>query len=270
MGHTSTTMGFRRFAACVVIAATLTASAAASGSGGPPRFSLSATTATVDEEVSLHVAQVPRLPQRDIRLYLVPTGVGSSVHSRFDPRLSFIGTVRAARRARLVFTVPPLEAGRYTLAYWCRGCLARSEKIGLQASPKLRIMAPVAEGCPTTKPNGNVPPGAPASWGGLQWHGNGALWAVLRPDGSLVTNALGGWKQLWAAKEGLSGRLAAKYRVVDSPATPLTARTGWFSGYERPNSTMSQMSFKPGCWQITGRVRDVSLSFVVEVMLGNA
>jgi hypothetical protein len=29
---------------------------------------------------------------------------------------------------------------------------------------------------------------------------------------------------------------------------------------------MSQMGFEPGCWQITGRLGDVSLSFVVQVV----
>jgi hypothetical protein len=59
--------------------------------------------------------------------------------------------------------VPLLEAGRYALAYWCRGCLPRGKGIGVQASVKLRVTAPAGEGCPTTEPNGNEPPGKPAS-----------------------------------------------------------------------------------------------------------
>jgi hypothetical protein len=235
-----------------------------------PRFTLDATTAIVDDEVSLRVAQVPRLSQREIRLYLLQTAGAASVRSRLDPRLSFIGTVRASRNARLIFTVPPLEAGRYALAYWCSGCLPRGEKIGLQSSPKLSVTTPVGDGCPTTEPNGNVPPGAPKSWYGLPWHGNGGLWVPLRPDGTLVTNALGGWKQLWVAKNGVSGRLGVRYGTLEEQAEPVAARTGFFSGDERPNSTMSQMSFRSGCWQITGRLGDASLSFVVSVVLGSS
>jgi hypothetical protein len=81
-----------------------------------------------------------------------------------------------------------------------------------------------------------------------------------------VTNHLGGYKMLWVAREGLSGHLRVQYRMLDPPSAPLTARTGWLTGYDRPNWTMSQMGFEPGCWQITGRLGDVSLSFVVQVV----
>lgn len=255
---------------CVLIAAVTTGGATASGSGGVvPRFSLSTTTATTDDEVSLRVSQTPGLSQREIRLYLVPADVAASVRSRFDSRLSFIGTVRASRQARIVFTVPPLESGRYALAYWCRRCLTRGKGLGVQASPKLRVTAPAGEGCPTTKPNGNVPPVAPGAWSGFHWHGNGALWVWLRPDGILVTNALGGEKKIWVAKEW--GRtLSVNYRTLDTPSAPITAPvvSGTLSGYDGP-SWASRMSFQPGCWQISGRLGDVSLSFVVQVVLGN-
>jgi hypothetical protein len=254
----------------VVIAAGGTGGATASDSVDVvPRFTLSSTAAAVDEEVSLWVTRAPRLPQREIRLYLVPAAVASSVRSRFDPRLSFIGTVRAARRARIVFTVPPLKARRYALAYWCRGCLPRGKRIGLQSSPRLRVTAPVAEGCPATRPNGNVPSGAPRTWAGVPWHGNGALWVPLRADGSLVTNALGGHKQPWVANE--SGLLRVRYWRLDPLSPPIEAgvTTGTLSGYAGP-SWASRMSFQPGCWQITGRLGDVTLSFVVSVTLGSS
>jgi hypothetical protein len=56
------------------------------------------------------------------------------------------------------------------------------------------------------------------------------------------------------------------YWTLDPPSAPLTARTGTLTGSD---PTMSQMSFEPGCWQITGRLGDVSLSFVVHVVRGN-
>ena len=103
-------------------------------------------------------------------------------------------------------------------------------------------------------------------------HGNGALSAVLRKDGTLVTNAAGGYKMRWFAKEGLSGSvLAVRYRRIDQPSALLLARTGSLSNgnYGQPLSTMSQMSFSAGCWRVTGRVRKVSLGFVVRVVLGD-
>lgn len=267
-------MSLRSLGAGVAIAAVVIGGAAASGSRGVvvPRFTLGATTATVDDEVALRVGQAPTLPPgREIRLYLVPAGVARAVLSRFDSRLSFVGTVRASRHARLVFTVPPLAAGSYALAYWCRGCLPHGKSIGSQASPLLRVNAPAGEACPTTKPNGNVPRGAPTSWSGFQWHGNGALWVFLRPDGVLMANALGGWKQVWVAEQWVSESLAVHYRMLDPASAPLTARvgSGTLTGYDGP-SWASRMSFQPGCWQITGRRRDVTLSFVVQVALGDA
>lgn len=263
-------MALRGLGTSAVIVAVLTGGATASNLRDViPRFSLSAMAATADDDVALRVVQVPRLPRQEIRLFLVPAGVAAAVRSRFDPRLSFIGSVQASRRARLVFRVPPLEPGRYMLGYWCRDCVPRGKSIGFQASPKLRVLAPAGEGCPTTTPNGNVPIGAATS-SGRRWHGNGGLWAYLRPDGLLVTNALGGYKMLWVAKEGVSGSLRVQYRALDPPSPLVTARAGMLTGYDRPNATMSQMSFSPGCWQITGRAQDVSLSFVVQVVLGDS
>jgi hypothetical protein len=262
-------MVLRSLSAILLITAVLTGSVTASGSGGVvPRFSLSATTMTVDDEVSLRVVRTPSIPQREVRIYLVPASVAAAtVRSRFDSRLSFIGTVRTSRHARLVFTVPPLEAGSYALAYWCRGCLTRGMAIGVQHSPNLHVLAPVGEGCPTTKPNGKAPSARP--WEGFQWHGNGALWTWLRPDGLLVTNALGGDKKIWVGKGWDSGSLRVRYQMIRPPSAPITATvvSGTLSGYNGP-SWASRISFQPGCWQITGRLGDASLSFVVQVVLG--
>ena len=86
-----------------------------------------------------------------------------------------------------------------------------------------------------------------------------------------MTNALGGYKMRWFAKEGLTGRFSVRYQRIDQPSALLVARTGYLGNgnYGEALSTMSQMAFSPGCWRITGRVRDVSLSFVVQVLLGD-
>jgi hypothetical protein len=252
--------------ACLLIAAVTAAVAVAAEPLPVPRFSLSATTATVDDEVALRVAEAPRL-QGEIRLFLVRRDVARTVRSRLDSRLSFVGSVRAARHARLVFTVPPLELGTYVLAHWCRGCLASGQAVRVQAAPTLRVDAPATEGCHATTPNGNAPRGAVGSPPWI-FHGNGGLWVPLRPDRTLVTNPLGGYKLRWWAKDGVSGRLSVRYRPLDPPSAPLTARSGTFLGEDR-QSTMSQMSFEPGCWQITGRLLDATLSFVVQVVRGS-
>lgn len=233
-----------------------------------PRFSLSTTEATWDNQVVLRVEKGAVTPRQEVRLYLAPTGIARSMRSRFNARLSFIGTVQAKRHARLVFTVPPLDAGSYELAFWCRKCLSNPPAIEVQPAARLIVTAPAGESCPATEPNERGPRG-PQGGPGLRWHGNGELGAFLRSDGNLVTNALGGYKLLWAGKEGLDGKMVVRYRKLYPPSEWLTTlRTGWFrEGYR---VWPSQMDFTPGCWQIVGRIRDVSLSFVVSVVLGTS
>jgi hypothetical protein len=59
--------------------------------------------------------------QRAERLYLVRTDVAARVRSRFDSRLSFVGSVVPDRNGRglTTFSVPPLDQGTYTIAIWC-------------------------------------------------------------------------------------------------------------------------------------------------------
>ena len=136
----------------------------------------------------------------------------------------------------------------------------------LAASPASRGGTISQESCPTTSPNGR-PPGR-VDDRDFDTHGNHLLAAILRRDGTVVANRAGGYKMLWYARKGLAGQLVVRYRRINEPSGPLTARSGYFSGrYGEPNSTMSQMSFVPGCWQITGRVRKVQLRFVVWVVL---
>jgi len=230
-----------------------------------PRFSLSATKAVAGDIVVLRVRSTAQAPKAT-RLYLVARG--AAVRSRFDPRLSFIGSVGASRPARLSFTVPPLEPGSYALAYWCRGCLPPDKGVVTQASVALRVNAPAVEGCPTTTPNGKAPPGVSRStW---DFHGNGALSVLLPPNAdALTTNSLGGYKMFWVAKRGVSGSFFVNYRMLEPPSAWVDSVTvrGSLGAYDGP-SWASRMSFEPGCWQITGRVLDVSLSFVVQVVRG--
>jgi hypothetical protein len=119
-----------------------------------------------------------KLFQRPVRLYLVQNDAAAKVRSRFDPRLNFIGSVVPDKNGRglLTFSVPPLDPGTYTIAYWCPGCAAYSRGRtffvqqadqfvpGYRSQALLRIET--TQSCPVTLPNANRPPGQPrtVSW----------------------------------------------------------------------------------------------------------
>ena len=75
-------------------------------------------------------------------------------------------------------------------------------------------------------------------------------------------------KWIWLAR-GVEGELQVQYRRLDPPFEPIIATTiaGTLSIWDGP-SWASRMYFQAGCWQVTGRVGDVSLSFVVKVVVG--
>lgn len=189
-----------------------------------------------------------------VRLYLVREEQSGAVTRRVDRRLSFIGVVKASRA--LTFSMPPLAVGTYRLATW-DGARLRL------AGPRLRLRP--TEGCPATRPNGNRPPGQPLD---VPWYGNGLLWASVGRDGTYTVrkdqveaDGTIGNKLLWvttppAAKPTISGER------IDGLGAPLrVARVNTGS-----SSHMSPVSFAtPGCWRVTARLADVSLTYVVQV-----
>jgi hypothetical protein len=118
--------------------------------------------------------------------------------------------------------------------------------------------------CPVTRPNGRRPPGE-NSYAGSRFLGNGALWTDLYPnpnrprpddvrkDGSIVIK-VPWWR-------GVRGRLTIEGRRLDTSAPSLTA---WVpDGYGPKGFQSSAIIFPtPGCWEVTGRVGDASLTFV--------
>jgi hypothetical protein len=265
----------RRFlAACIALCVfAIATTVATASSAAPPRFALSAATAAWGSEVTVRVERGALPARRGVRFYLVPRGAAASVRSRFDSRLSFIGSIPADRKQRgnMRFTVPPLDAGSYVLAYWCSGCLAHEQGVTFQRSPLLQIAAPPAGTCPVTQPSGTVPRGAPPPAAGWSLQGNGTLWVLLPVSRTLTTNELGGYKMFWIGQRGISPfeRLTVQYRLLEPESAPVSAQTGsgTLLGYDGP-SWASRMSFQPGCWQITGHLLDASLSFVVQVAGG--
>jgi hypothetical protein len=114
--------------------------------------------------------------------------------------------------------------------------------------------------CPITRPNGSVPPG---STFGAEFHGSGSLWVgvpianvVVRApdaDGSIVEK-FGWWR-------GVSGQLRIEGRRLDGVAPPLQASVP--EGYGDSGFQSSGLLFPTeGCWEVTGRVADASLTFV--------
>lgn len=167
-------------------------------------------------------------------------------------------------RGSLTFSVPPLEPGTYVLAVLCRRCgtfvVRRSERLEIETTPS----------CPVTLPNGNRPLGQPRE---LSWYGNGFLWAGLARDGTYTVPAdqVGadgtvGNKLLWvttprAAKPTISGER------IDAPAAPLHV-LGVNTG---SSSHMSPVGFPTaGCWRVRARLGDLSLVYVVQVVVEEA
>ena len=130
--------------------------------------------------------------------------------------------------------------------------------------------------CPATPPTSNAPP--PGLNRAFHWHGNGLLWTFASPDGvwtvpprlvqpdGMLFN-----KQLWAARPTF-GKLAVTLTRLDAPAPVVNVDTvsGQLAGWAGPSWAARMRFSSAGCWLVRGRVDDVSLSYVVEVVLEGA
>ncbi len=211
-----------------------------------------------------------------IRLYLVPSGVADDVSSRFDKRLHFIGRLIPDRRHRgvLSFAVPPLDTGPYAVASWCPACAKYSfgRTFLVQTVPRvsryrrwmgLQVRLPSgAETCPVS---------------GEGKYGNGFLSTTLPPDGVLSTRIDddGLFQKLgWLPHRGFPDSLAVRGERLDDASPPLrvlSVNRGYSIAPGRPQvgSWRSAVKFpSAGCWRITVRVQDISLSYVVKVDAG--
>lgn len=123
--------------------------------------------------------------------------------------------------------------------------------------------------CPVTIANGEVPPGEQPSAGR---HGNGALWTslwsegtvIFRPGGSGFVLPDGSLQMKFPWWRGVPGPLRIEGRRLDAPAPPLRARIP--AGYSKAFQATGLIFPTPGCWELTGRVGDASLTFVVAVV----
>ncbi|HEU0305156.1 MAG TPA: hypothetical protein VFR32_11310 [Gaiellaceae bacterium] len=128
----------------------------------------------------------------------------------------------------------------------------------------LRRYAASEGSCAVTFPNGSQPPDG--NIGGPGVHGNGLLWVSLgtpvvvndtAPDGA-VPEKFPWWR-------GVSGSLRIDGRRLDGPAPPLSANIP--DGYGSTGFQASVVSFPTeGCWEVTGRAGEASLTFVTLVL----
>jgi hypothetical protein len=127
--------------------------------------------------------------------------------------------------------------------------------------------AATAKPCPVTQPNGATPPGEQQS--GLN-HGNGKLWTVLWPHGVVLASGPdqvypdGSVRMKFPWWRGVMGRLSIEGHRLDAPAAPLRAV---MSDYGLTGFQASGIIFQAaGCWEVTGRVKTASLTFVTLVV----
>jgi hypothetical protein len=159
-----------------------------------------------------------------------------------------------------------------TMALFLGGCFGesdgeRSALTGAGTSTGAPMSSAPREPCPVTQPSGDVPPGETAS-PRSRYLGNDGLWTDLYPnplrpraedvhkDGSIEIK-VPWWRGVW-------GRLTITGRRLDATAPPLSA---WIpTGYGRTGFQSTAITFPTsGCWEVTGRVGDASLTFVTSI-----
>jgi hypothetical protein len=121
--------------------------------------------------------------------------------------------------------------------------------------------------CAATTPNGNIPPNEYSTTAN---HGNGELWVLLEPGGQVQVREIdvnpdGSMTVKFPWFRGVRGELQITGHRLDANAAPLRSTVP--KGYPGKGFQASGIIFPtPGCWEITGRVGDASLTFVVEII----
>ena len=125
-------------------------------------------------------------------------------------------------------------------------------------------------GCQVTKPNGVAAGSDPAD---RTSYGNKAVSVGLWPEGTVVfkpggsgfitRNGALGMKFAW--QRGIAGQLSIKGHRLDGNAPPL--RSEVIQAYGDSGFQATFIIFPgPGCWEVTGRVGDASVTFVTKVV----
>jgi hypothetical protein len=143
-------------------------------------------------------------------------------------------------------------------------------RVLIMSSVLLCVEAYGSDTCLATSPNGDPPPGQQAD---PNSYGNGALWTDLWPSGTVVFRPGGPGFQLqdgslqmkfpwWRA---VRGALSITGRRLDGDAPPLRAHIP--SGYGDTGFQATSLVFPtPGCWEVTGKAGNASLTFITRVV----
>jgi hypothetical protein len=127
-----------------------------------------------------------------------------------------------------------------------------------------------ASACEVTKPNdiGILGQAELGSYGNGRLSVRG-LWpqgtVVFKPGGAGFVTQDGSLGMKFGWRRGVRGHLAIEGRRLDAPALALRARIP--DGYGDFGFQSTYVIFPtPGCWEVTGRVGDASLTFVTNVV----
>jgi hypothetical protein len=140
----------------------------------------------------------------------------------------------------------------------------------IMTSALMYAKTPGSNTCPVTSSNGNTPPDQQAS---SNSYGNGALWTWLWPSGTVVFRPGGPGFQLQDGSlqmkfpwwRTVRGALSITGRRLDGDAPPLRAHIP--SGYGDTGFQATSLIFPtPGCWEVTGRAGNASLTFITRVV----
>lgn len=132
--------------------------------------------------------------------------------------------------------------------------------------------APQTFDCPVTAPNGATPPGEKPSPG---HHGNREIWTVLWPEGVVVfepggpgsIGADGTLSMKWPWWRSAPGAFEIDGRRLDEPSDS-ALRADIPDGYGTTGFQVAALIFpSEGCWEVTARVGEESLSFVTRAVV---
>jgi len=143
----------------------------------------------------------------------------------------------------------------------------------ITAEELLAAAAQPAVACEVTRPNGIVAGSEqpePNSYGNRQLSlGPFGLWpdgtVVFKPGGAGFITPDGSLGMKFGWTRGVRGQLRIEGRRLDAPASPLRSHVPSGSGEIGFQATFLVFS-TPGCWEVTGRVGDASLTFVTKVI----
>jgi hypothetical protein len=146
------------------------------------------------------------------------------------------------------------------------GCWEVTGKVGTASLTFVTYVVKVPD-CEVTLPNGRTPLGEKPS---PDFYGNGKLWTGLWPDGVVLTanenvesDGYFGAKFWWWRHQ--PGSLMITGRRLDNYASP-PLRAQIPEGYDGYFQTSAIFFSGEGCWEVTGRVSDDSLTFVTLVV----